>query len=258
MSRRKLKGLLKDWFYSIVLRKKINNYFKQIAERHPSKVIYTCMTNDYDCLKVNTFLNPDYKYVCFTDNEKYLKRKKVGPWQVCPLPYAKADNTRNSRYPKIHPHELFPEFSESVYIDANILLKTNKLFAAVEEMSGTDVVIAIPPHRHRGCIYIELEKCIKIGNDKKEVLEKHRAFLESEGFPHNKGLTENNVIYRKHLDPKCVKLMNDWWYMLDNYSRRDQLSLFYVLWKNSLEMTYLLDVPIKSDKANFRLSHHNK
>lgn len=59
------------------------------------------------------------------------------------------------------------------------------------------------------------------------------------------GLTENNVIYRKHKDPRCIKVMEDWWYMVENYSRRDQLSLFYVLWKNGEQMTYLLDFRLK-------------
>lgn len=112
-------------------------------------------------------------------------------------------------------------------------------------------------HRRCRCLYDELEECIRSHKDNAEVLEKHRIFLEEEGYPRQMGLTENNVIYRKHRDPRCIKVMEDWWYMVENYSRRDQLSLFYVLWKNGEQMTYLLDFPIKSDKANFRLFHHN-
>lgn len=256
---RLLVGLCKDRFYSLILKPRFWRYFRQIKAHKPKKVIYTCIVNGYDCLNLNVHLNCDYDYICFTDSKSYLRRKTIGPWQIKPLPYMNSDTTRNSRYPKMHPHVLFPEYEQSIYIDANIVFKDNKIFDAAEQMSRRDdVFMAIPPHRRRDCAYDELEECLRIGKDNPEVLLRHKEFLEKEGFPHHMGLTENGVIFRKHNDKRCIKVMNDWWNMLEKYSRRDQLSLQYVLWKNGFSMPYLLDVPVKSDKTSFRILHHNR
>lgn len=253
-----LKGKIKDFYYSIVLRKRIKKYFDEIKKNKPKKVIYTCFTGiDYDSINVNEYLDTDYEYICFTDNKKQIDRGTVGPWQIRPLVFTKLDNHKNNRYHKFFPNELFPQYDESIYVDTNIVFKTSKLFDAAKALSKKNIFLAVPPHRSRKCLYEELEVCIKMGKDKKEVLEEHKNFLEKEGFPHGLGLTENNVIYRKHNDPTCIKIMQEWWSMLENHSKRDQLSLFYVLWKNGLEMTYLLDKALKADKENFQINHHN-
>lgn len=79
-------------------------------------------------------------------------------------------------------------------------------FAAADAMHGRDVFLAIPPHRRCRCLYDELEECIRSHKDNAEVLEKHRIFLEEEGYPRQMGLTENNVIYRKHRTRAALRL----------------------------------------------------
>ncbi|MDD4557191.1 MAG: DUF616 domain-containing protein [Alphaproteobacteria bacterium] len=256
--RRILKGKLKEIYYLIALKGKIEKYFQEISENKPKSVIYTCSTGkNYDSINVNEFLNPAYEYIFFTDNEELIAKKTVGPWQIRPLVFNDLGNHKNNRYHKFFPNLLFPEYEESIYIDANIVLKTSKLFDAAEQFHATPIFLAIPPHRKRKCIYDELETCIKGKKDKIERLEEHRSFLLQEGYPKQNGLTENNVIYRKHHHPECVKIMQQWWELLEQHSQRDQLSLFYVLWKNGMKMTYLLDKAIKSDKDNFQINHHN-
>ena len=256
--RRILKGIFKEIYYSMTLKNKIEDYHDQILKNKPKKVIYTCSTGkNYDSINVNEFLNPEYEYVFFTDNEDLVKKRVIGPWKICPLVFNNLGNHKNNRYHKFFPNLLFPEYEESIYIDANIVLKTSKLFDRAEGFSKTDVFLAIPPHRRRKCIYDELEICLQSGKDKNAALLKHKEFLLSEGYPKQNGLTENNVIYRKHNNPTCIKIMQEWWQMLETYSQRDQLSLFYVLWKNNLTMTYLTNEPIKGDKENFQINHHN-
>lgn len=255
-SRRRFIGRSKDIFYSAARYFSFKSYFNKIRKEPPQKVIYTCLTGDYDCLLLDVYLNPEYKYICFTDNEAYLRRKTVGPWQIEPLRFSELDNTRNSRWHKMHPHELFPEYQTSIFIDANVLFKTGKIFETVKNLPE-DVFISIPPHRRRKCIYDELECCIQAHKDDIETLKRHREMLLAEGFPKNMGMTESNIIFRRHHNPLCIKIMHDWWDILYRYSRRDQLSLFYVLWKNNQTMAYLFDKAIKDDKENFRVFHHN-
>lgn len=60
--------------------------------------------------------------------------------------------------------------------------------------------------------------------------------MKKAGFPEHYGLGENNILYRRHNEPALVRVMEDWWYFLENYSRRDQLSFVYVLWKNGFDI----------------------
>ena len=57
-----------------------------------------------------------------------------------------------------------------------------------------------------------------------------------EGFPRQFGLYETNVVLRKHNEPLVGKVDVDWWREIDSGSRRDQLSLTYVLWKDNADM----------------------
>ena len=73
-------------------------------------VVYTCLTGGYDSLKEHRYIDNDWDYVCFTDNKELLAQKKCGIWEIRPLAYVGADNTRSSRYHKINPHKLFPDY----------------------------------------------------------------------------------------------------------------------------------------------------
>ena len=57
---------------------------------------------------------------------------------------------------------------------------------------------------------------------------------KEEGVPENIGMYETNVIV-SHPDDNIVQMIfNEWWKEIEHNSKRDQLSLTYVLWKNRL------------------------
>ena len=47
--------------------------------------------------------------------------------------------------------------------------------------------------------------------------------IKKSGMPRDYGMTENNVIYRKHNNPLVKEMMYECWKMLTEYSKRDQL-----------------------------------
>ena len=53
-------------------------------------------------------------------------------------------------------------------------------------------------------------------------------------------LYENNLIFRKHNHCSSVTVSEAWWKMYMTYSKRDQLSLCYVLWANHINSVELL------------------
>ena len=206
--------------------------YKNKNSNKRENVIYTCIAGNYDELRQHAYINFDYDYICFTDNEKLLKFEEFGIWKIRPLEYTKLDNARNNRWHKTHPHIILPNYNKSIYVDANINIISDYLFSVLEMENKHK--IKIPVHPDKNCIYREIKTVLKFKRDTKEAVEKVNKLLKNENFPKNYGLNENCVIYREHNDEKVIKIMNSWWEMIEHYSRRDQLSLSYILWKNGI------------------------
>jgi hypothetical protein len=62
---------------------------------------------------------------------------------------------------------------------------------------------------------------------------------KEEGFPKNFGLVQSGIIFRKHNDTSCIKLMEAWWKELEVESHRDQLSFNYAVWKTKVNFNYV-------------------
>ena len=231
-----------------------NNYNYICNKRkNNSKVIYTCLTGDYDFLPTQLYVNPDYDYVCFTDNADLLKQKSFGAWIIKPLAFAKFDDARNNRWHKLHPHILFPEYTSSIYIDSNISIKSGWIF---DEINRRNKNILIPLHFERDCIYDECEEVRKNKKDLVENLDKMVHFLKENKFPSHYGLNENNLLYRVHNDSLVIRIMEEWWFFIENYSRRDQMSLSYVLWRNGISPKEISMHNLRNLIYDFQFNEH--
>ena len=62
--------------------------------------------------------------------------------------------------------------------------------------------------------------------------------IYKEGYPQGNGLTETGVLFRIHNATSHFDRL--WWQCIEKYSRRDQLSFNYVLWKTSMTCASLL------------------
>ncbi len=210
-------------------------------------VIYTCITGHYDQLNNHSCIRPDWDYVCFTDDPS-IKNNHNSSWRIKPLVFDELDNVRNNRWHKLHPHILFPEHERSVYVDSNINFLNDELFIDINIAIKESRKISLAPHFSRKCIYDELDACLKFEKDDPKIMKGQIDLIRKEGFPANHGLFENNIMYREHHDKDVIKIMNDWWWWVKNYSRRDQLSFTYVLWKNNFQILPLSDIPYRSSK----------
>jgi MoaA/NifB/PqqE/SkfB family radical SAM enzyme/mannose-6-phosphate isomerase-like protein (cupin superfamily) len=233
---------------------------KQIAVKNKKGVVYTCITGSYDALIKHTFVDHHWDYVCFTDDLS-ISNVDNDSWQVRPLFFNKLDNARNQRWHKIHPHILFPEYKKSIWIDANINILDKDVFADIDRAMDDSCLISVAPHPERNCIYDELIACVALGKDDEGVMRKQVDLIKSTDFPEKKGLFETNVIYRDHHRDRVIEIMTDWWWWIENYSRRDQLSLSYVLWQHKLEVKPLTNISYRySDGIEFinNTSHATK
>ncbi|QPV63206.1 DUF616 domain-containing protein [Halosimplex litoreum] len=201
----------------------------------PSKdiVVYKAIFDDYDILTDPEVTSNNIKYVCFTDDEKL----ESVVWDIRVLKDATTSPNIHNRRLKMKPHELFPEFEYSVYLDGNIHIVGN--IETLIKRTMTDGPLAAPSHPSRESVAEEARKCIDAGlapkNRVNEQLKRYRQL----GFPDEEGLTENSVLIREHNDSDVVSVMEDWWQELGTETERDQLSLQYTLWKNDVECTRL-------------------
>jgi hypothetical protein len=208
------------------------------------KVIYTSITDDYDQLQKQPYVSDDYDYFCFTNT----KIKPLSPWQIRPLNYNQRDNIRNSRWHKLHPHLLFPEYQESLWLDGNIKILSPVFFSQMRSLQKNEFM-RLPPHDRHQNLQQELQECLKTSKDDANLMRLQLTTIKHHGFSgdyHHGRFFETNVIWRRHHQPLCKKVMNDWWWWLEHYSRRDQLSLTYVLWKNKIDIKYLFAKTLRS------------
>lgn len=215
----------------------INAYWANHAKRKAKSVVYTCITNGYDDLSIvanHGYTNPDWDYVCFTDDQEQIALRHIGIWQIRPLAFSKLDATRNNRWHKMHPHLLFEEYKESIYLDANIDILSPFIFDTIKERQSS---LILPVHDVRHCIFEEYELFLSEFVEETARITAGWRLLKKDGMPRNLGLTENNLLYRRHHDLQIIQFMEAWWKMITDYSRRDQLSFMYLVWKRHLDLT---------------------
>lgn len=201
-------------------------------------VIFTSLTGGYDNLPQYVVMDPDFDYICFTND--FQDGSKHGIWEIRKIPYETKDKTRLSRYVKLNPHKVLPEYEFSLWIDSNILIINSGIFTRIKSLVEDDTLMASIIHPKHVSLYQDAKQCIVDGRDFAWIIDKQIKHLKANNYPYGIGLYENNVIFRKHNDNLIIKISNMWWNEFVSYSKRDQLSLCYVLWKLNFTPSLLL------------------
>ena len=239
-------------------RSRISKFREYQKTRKAKRVIYTCITNDYDDLYAIAcpgYIDDNCDYICFTDNRCDISSKRIGIWDIRPLVFTERDNTRNNRWHKMHPHTLFPENSDSIYIDANINILTNHLFRTI---SSRNSPLLAPWHPVRQNIYDEFTLVRNLRMDNAELVDAEERLVRDSGMPENYGMTEMNIIYRRHNDPTIISLDEEWWRMIRDYAKRDQLSFTWLLWKRGIAVGDIAIDNARNDTVNYILINHKR
>jgi predicted nuclease with TOPRIM domain len=188
-------------------------------------------------------------YYCFTNNNNI----KSDSWKVIYIDNEGLDNLTLSRKIKIMGNEITNKYSLTVYIDGaiDILQPISKFLSECCNLNNYDMVGF--KHQFRDCIYQELNAVVQCNKDSVENAKKVENKLLSEKYPKNTGLNENAVLIRKN-NKEVYNLMNKWYEFVKEYSRRDQLSFNYCLWKNHIKIQ-VLDMYV-FDNPYFKHDHH--
>jgi hypothetical protein len=199
------------------------------------KVIFTCLTGGYDRLEQPVAVAPDWDYICFTDTDG-----QDGVWQLRKIPFDSPDPVVRSRFPKILPDRVLPEYDYSVYMDANLRITGEEFYGFADKCIATGISFAQVQHPDRDCVYEELRYCyLKDKIDTKTAFRLYRKWKD-EGLPRHAGLYENNLIFRRHKITEARALDEAWWHAFSAGVPRDQLCLQPIFLRHGIHPNLLL------------------
>ncbi len=199
--------------------------------------IYSAVVGHYDKTSQPQVIDPRFDYILFSND---IKERQIGVWQVRPIPYHNDIPTRIARWVKTHPEELLPEYQYSLWIDANVLICGPTLYERSLALQAEGVLVSSMWHHQRNCIYDEAVEVMCAQREHELPVYQWVRILKKEHYPQRNGLFETNVLFRAHRHNSVREMDALWWNCIDNYSRRDQLSFCYALWKKGVECAFFL------------------
>jgi hypothetical protein len=141
-----------------------------------------------------------------------------------------------NRWYKIFPHKVFSDVDVSVYIDGNIRILRD-LDILIQEFWDSNAALGVFGHMERNTIFEEAEACRQLGKfDAKDqrLVDKQLNVYTQAGLPSDQRLTDNGIIFRRHKHSELAGVMDLWWTHLHEFTKRDQISLPYAIWKSDL------------------------
>ena len=176
------------------------------------------------------------KDILFNDR---ITEKRVGIWQIRPIPFRCDNLVKKARWVKCHPSELLPEYSSSLWIDASIQIVSPEIYKIFSDLEQSSEKLSAIKHPERHCAYEEMLAVVSRGYEREKIVLHWGQYLRRERYPRNNGLTETNMLYRKHCQ-SIDDIDHLWWQCINHYSQRDQLSFDYCLWKHHIDYMPLL------------------
>ncbi|OOE39315.1 hypothetical protein BZG00_10520 [Salinivibrio kushneri] len=221
-----------------------------------NKVVYTVLMGDYDFIFPPAEIEGDIDYIVFTNRKDF----KVKGWVTREIDCSIINTfepIKANRHIKMLPHKYLQDYDVSIYVDSNIrVMKRIKDLFEDFLASGKDV--GLLKHPLRNSVYEEIDACIMLGKvrSKDKLLQEYERYLEA-GFKDSAGLTENNVIIRKHHQKDVIEAMNLWWDCFEMSAGRDQISLPYVREKCTLN-EYVYPFNTRVENHHFKVYPHKK
>lgn len=220
-------------------------------------VLYACTDLAYDQIFSPVVGTPGIEPVLFSAR----KPRFVAGWRWRPLPAEVAGLSPSlaNRFCKFFPETIFPEAEVSIYVDANTLILAD-LRPLLDEFIASEADIGLFPHQERFDIFEEFEFCKRVNKIPPADHAKGQAQLRhyaDEGLPRDHVFTENAILFRRHGNPALAAAMALWWEQLERFTKRDQLSLPYVLHKSDLKVK-LWDWNYKFENPYFKRYMHRR
>ncbi|HJU23745.1 MAG TPA: glycosyltransferase domain-containing protein, partial [Casimicrobiaceae bacterium] len=208
------------------------------------KVVYTCVTAGYSVVPVHP--QRGWDYVCFSE-----ERIDVAGWRMQPIPadafvvehdLRPDDKAKTSKCIKLLPHRFLPGYDVSIWIDATLAFRRNvDLDALLDRFLASGRPFQVRAHPYRRCTYDEALQVHRNAKDTAANVLRLVEYLKQNRFPRNLGLTENNFLLRLHHDARVIRFSERWWQLVQEFSRRDQLTFMFAAWREGLDVDIIDD-----------------
>lgn len=194
------------------------------------KVIYTVLTGGYDDLCQPDTIKSDWDYICFSND---IEETDIGVWKIRKFDYCNSNKTRESRFPKLNPHLVLPDYDYSLYVDANVAIR-DCIYQRCNELIGAETNLAMVHHAERDCVYQEAMILTAWKVAEPDLIYRQTKFLLQQHFPQHHGLFIGTVIFRKHNAPVVIRFSKLWWEFYSRCSSRDQMAVSYALMQTGI------------------------
>lgn len=202
--------------------------------KKPKEVaIYTALYGDRDQLKNPLYDIEDADLFCFTDNKK-LKSKH---FNVVYREPSHSDPNRSAKKFKVLGDPILRNYKYTFWVDGSILIKfTDPKELAEYLLQGKDIAFFGHPDGRKGFEEFEfiLQNNAMHNFDDSEKIESQMNKYKSENMPEDLPVLAGGLIVRNNLSERIEKFNQSWWKEIETHSKRDQLSLPYVLWKTGI------------------------
>ena len=204
-------------------------------------VVYTCIVGGYDEVREPEYISERCDYYLISDIPpcadsiyKWIDIKSV-------LPEGIDNPIYQNRYCKMNVHKIFPQYRYSIYIDGNFTI-VGDISETVDKLKKARIGVA--GKNYSDNLYEHALRCMEMGLDWSDKILFQMETYWLRGMPDDVGSMFCAVLVREHNNAVCVRLMEQWWQEYITYTKRDQLSLPYVLWKNGYgkdDVLYICD-----------------
>jgi hypothetical protein len=196
-----------------------------MTERPPARAVCTALFGGYErLLEQPASKGTDVAFVCITDDPGLTSET----WEIRVVePALAGDPSRSSRFPKILGEPLVPEYDETLWIDARVLLTEDPALVLDSMLATADV--GVLHHSYRDTVVAEFDEVVRKGlDDPARVYEQLIHYAETRPHVLDARPYWGGRIARRWT-PEVRAAMRTWMDHVLRYSRRDQLSFRYAL-----------------------------
>lgn len=196
-----------------------------MTELPPSRAVYTALIGGYERLQEQPAARgSSIPFICLTDDPDLTSET----WDVRLVePALVRDPVRSARFAKILGDPVVAEYDETLWIDNKILLTADP-GTVLDDLLG-DADLAVIQHSYRSSLTAEFDEVARVGLDEPaRIYEQLIHYAETK--PHVLDQTPYwSAVLARRRTPQVDSAMRAWMNHVLRYSRRDQLSLPYVL-----------------------------
>jgi hypothetical protein len=195
---------------------------------------YTAIYGDYDILKppINKESKNQIDYFIFKDNEVKIDGFK----SLVLSKFTNKSNSWKARYAKLNAHKYLLEYDYLVWFDGSFQIDEKEILNLIRDNQNVDLFLF--KHPTRNCAYKEIAACYLSFKESTIKLFLQNLLYRIRGFRKDSGLYATGIFIRKYSTQTNV-FFEEWFKHVHYLSKRDQISLPFVLEKHKLKLLVL-------------------